>query len=974
MTFTSPIALVLLLVIPLILYVGWPRNRFRRARDVSSLLLRITIALLLIFSLAGLQVVQNADRLAVVFLLDVSDSMGTAAQEEALAYMQDAMNNMQPDDLAGVVAFGADAQVARSISTARELGPIRATPGTGNTDLAGAIRLGLALFPGDTARRMVIFTDGQETVGDAESAARLASAAGVEISYVPFSRPPEPEIQVRNVDVPATVDEGQEFDMTVTISSEETTDAVITVLASGQIITRQQEQLREGENSYTLNLVGGATGFRDFQVQVDPLGADGFYQNNTLGAFTRVEGASRALLVGDSSGDELRHIVPALQESGIEVDVIEPGGLPGTVSGLAAYDSVVLVNVPATRLTDRRMAVIDTYVSDLGGGLVVIGGPESYGPGGYFQTPLEDALPVEMQIRDQQRLPQLTIAYVIDRSGSMGATGDSGISNIDLAKGAIIRSIDFLQPNDRAGVASFDTSAYWIAEIQEILDKRELQRLVGTLRSSGGTSIKAGMDLVAASIVDEPSDLKHIILLTDGGAEPRGLVEQSRELFEEHNVTTSVISIGQFEADFLQRMADVANGNYHNVTDPETIPEIFAQETVLATRTYIQEDAFFPVLTARHPIMENIAGLPELQGYVATAERSAAQVILRGPEPYSDPVLVAWQYGLGRSVAFTSDATGRWAQNWVGWDDFTTFWSQAVRWTITEGASSNLESQIVMENEQARIIVDARDDAGDFLNGLDLQASVVDPEQGARRVTLRQVAPGRYEAIFTPQEEGAYFIRVAGEDAAETGLELNQTTGWVMSYSPEYEIRAVNDELLTTLAELTGGGDYTETPDAVFEHNLSSQNASVPLWPWMLFLAMILLPFDIGVRRLLLTTSDITRLRKWLWISVLGRGQKHDEATATRLSSLRAARNRARDEAQAQANPASSVSALRERRAARQEAQPEREAQVPTPSQPEPAKPRYTRAPEQPQSPKKETEGDTNIGSRLLKRRREREE
>lgn len=980
MTLTTPLALVLLLVIPVILYIGWPRNRFRRRRDITSLALRITIVLLLVFALAGTQIVQSADRLAVVFLVDVSDSMGTEAQEAAFTYIEASLEEMRPDDLAGIVTFGASAQVARSMSNARELSPIRATPQTGNTDLAAAIRLGLAMFPGDAARRIVVLSDGQPTVGDTDGAAQLAAAAGVEISYVPYTRPTLPEVQVRDVNVPAVVDEGQEFDMTVTIASEQNTDAVVTVFAGGEIVSRQQTALSEGVNNYTLRLQSGASGFRDFQVSVDPLGDDGFYQNNNLGAFSRVEGASRVLVVGDTASQELQYIVPALEENGLEVDVISPNNLPQSITGLTAYDSVALVNISALNLSTSRMEAIESYVADLGGGLVVIGGPDAYGPGGYFQTPLEDALPVEVQVRDQERVPQLTISYVIDRSGSMGAVGSSGYSNLELAQIAIVRSIDFLQPNDRAGVASFDADAYWVAELQDVLNRRELQRLVATLRPSGGTDIMAGMQLVAEDIVQEPSELKHIILLTDGGADPSNLVDMARDLNESDSVTTSVISIGSFEAGFLEDMAEQGGGNYHNVPDAESIPQIFAAETVLATRTYIQEQTFFPTLTANHPIMQNINALPQLRGYVATTPRTAAQVILRGPEPFSDPLLAAWQYGLGRTVAFTSDATARWGAQWVAWDDFATFWSQAVRWTITEGTNSNLETRIVQEDEQTRIIVDARDDDGGFLNGLNLQTSVVySADQSAQRVQLRQVAPGRYEATFTPDGEGAYFLRVTNQATGETTEgALNQTTGFVLSYSPEYEVREVDDTLLEGLAELTNGTNLTDAPAEAFAHNLDMRDASVPIWPWLLLVAMLLLPFDIGVRRLMVTPSDLRRLREWVG-SFFRRPQlAADGPSSERISSLREARDRARQSAQqtptASGSPASTASALRNRTAQRRAEQSEAQAGTPTatPQPTEPAKPRFNRERQQAQQPTPPEQGTSgNIGSRLLKRRRE---
>ncbi|MBC7809828.1 MAG: VWA domain-containing protein, partial [Burkholderiales bacterium] len=539
----------------------------------------------------------------------------------------------------------------------------------------------------------------------------------------------------------------------------------------------------------------------------------------------------------------------------------------------------------------------------------------SFAPGGYFQTPLEEALPVEMRIRDQQRLPQVTIVYVIDRSGSMGAVGPSGVDNLELAKEAIIRSIDFLQPTDRAGVISFDSSGYWVANIQPILDRFGLQRLVASLRTGGGTDILAGMTLAARDIVSEPSERKHIILLTDGGADPNGLVKLTEDLLNDHDVTTSVIAIGAGAATFLQDMATGGGGYYHPVDVVENIPTIFTVETVLATRSYILEDAFVPTITANSPIMEGITSAPTLLGYVASSPRQTAQVILRGPGPYNDPLLASWQYGLGRSVAFTSDATARWGANWVSWSDFSRFWSQTVRWTITEGTSENLEPRIVMEGERARLVVDARDGDGAFLNGLTLQASMVDPSLEAELVPLQQTAPGRYEAVFAPDVEGAYFVRLTGNGVMDgENIEVGQTTGWVMSYSPEYDIRnaGADEDLLADLAALTGGRSLADDPGAAFAHTLGAQPAATNVWPWLLLVAVALLPFDIAVRRLVVTRRDLQHARE----AIFGAASDAVQAPSERLSTLMAAKGRAQERTAEQAvdSPASTVGALRARR------------------------------------------------------------
>ncbi len=892
MIFTTPSALLLLLaILPVVGYLGFPRNRFRRVRDSASVGLRFLLFILLVMALAGAQLVQSANRSAVVFLIDASDSVGGVAQADAETYIRESLQTMRLDDVAGIIVFGADAQIVRTMSNSRELAPIRSQPVGGNTDLEGAIRLGLALLPQDAVRRMVIFSDGLPTTGDALTATQLAQSAEVEISYIPQTSPETADIQISAVDVPPRLSEDQEFDLIITLEATFSATVNMTILSAEEIIYQQPVSVREGVNSYTVRLRSGSSGFRDFKVRIDS--PDSFFQNNTLSAFTRVDGIPRVLVVLGENGDEnARYLIPALQENGLEVTTIAAEAFPTTSAGLAQYDSVVLVNIPATRLSNQRMENLRTYISDLGGGLVVIGGDNAYGVGGYYRTPLEDILPVEMQIKDQERLPQLTIAYMIDRSGSMGALTSDGIPFIELAKEAIIRSLEFLQPTDRAAVGSFDTEAYWIAPFQDVNNRVQLQRLVGTLRPSGGTSILAGMRLVAEDIVLEPAQIKHIILLTDGGADTAGLIALTADLYEQENVTLSVISIGDSDSAFLEEMARVGNGNYHNVPDASSVPAIFTLETVLISRSYIQEQPFTPTIVD-HPILQGINALPQLYGYVATTPRPAAQVVMRGTDPYQDPILATWQYGLGRSVAFMSDATARWGAEWVTWDDFARFWGQTIRWTITEGRSENLETRVIYEDGMGRILVDARDNDGRFLNGLSLQSNVVyseSPDGQATRVTLRQIAPGSYEGIFTPQEEGAYFLRMTNTaEGFADDLSLSQTAGWVLSYSDEYRIRDSDTQLLDKIATDTGGNQIISTDYAVpFAPDISLNARYVPIAPLLLLAVVLLLPLDIAVRRLIVTASDIKRLMAYL------RRNKTSSEQTERMATLRSARDRAR--------------------------------------------------------------------------------
>lgn len=895
MKFATPIALVLLLTIPYFVWLGWPRLAYRRKRDLASLALRLIIVLMVVFGLAGLQIVRAAGKLAVVFLIDASDSIDSSERALTESYVRQAMSKMGPDDRAGIVVFGKNALVERPMSITKDLNPIASVPVRLETDISGAMHLGLAMFPADSAKRIVLLTDGIETSGNATEAARLAAASGVQIDVVPLHRQAGPEVLVSDFRAPSIVNEGQILDLGVTVQSTVATSATLTILSAGSVIQSKPVDLKVGTNNFVVSLKAPRQGFTDFKALIQmPGGADTFYQNNELSTFTQVTGPPRILLI-TSKQEEIAALLPALQQTGVQVEVRGPNDLPIGLAALADYKAVVLANVSATDLTEQRMNVLKTYVHDLGGGLIAIGGPNSYGVGGYFQTPLEEVLPVDMQIKDQKRIPKLTMVYVIDRSGSMEeVVPGNSMNNLELAKEATRRSINFLFPRDRAGVLSFDSDPQWLVPINYVTDRQTMVNNIGTLRPGGGTDIYAAVKKIAETLPSDPSTLKHVILLTDGGADPTGIVEMVRAMHDTYGITVTSIGIGTEVPDFMKDIATAGHGIYYNLTNPQNIPQIFAAETVLATRSYIVEQEFTPTLTANSQIMRGIDTVPTLLGYVATTPKNNATVILTAPG-YNDPLLASWQYGLGRAVAWTSDATTRWSKNWVGWDGFQRFWSQVVRSTIIEGVNNNLEAHVEQRNGHYVLVADARDDKGAFINGLSLQASAVDPSLQGQSIGLKQVAPGRYEAEFDPQTQGAYFFRIVGAGSfGGTDVTVAQTTGWVLSYSPEYRLHDTNVNLLDDIANLTNGKSITEKPEFVFVHDLQAEQAAFALWPWLLLAAILLFPVDIAIRRVIVSRSDLRKLNAWLRQRFGIRDRvAMMQASSARMSQLMGAKERA---------------------------------------------------------------------------------
>ncbi|MEW6401099.1 MAG: VWA domain-containing protein [Chloroflexota bacterium] len=905
MRFTSPLFLLLLLLVPVIAWMGWPAAGAARRREFATLALRLVIVLCIILSLAGIEIVRSGSNLAVVFLIDVSDSMPDAAIAAETDYVLTAINSMSPDDQAAVVLFGADALVERAMIAGNELGQITSAPITTQTDLAEAIRLGLALFPSDAGKRMVILSDGAQTTGDALKAAELAAAGDVQILSVPFIMQPGAEALVTATDAPSRLLPGEEFDLTISIHATEAMRSTVRVFAGDEVVYERQHDLREGLQTFTLPLTASEPGFIRYQVQIVPE-QDGFYQNNRLDAFSEVQGPPRILVVAPAAGealpggqirsDEHSAIVHALQAAGFNTNILSPGSLPSDLPTLAQYNSVVLVDVPATALGQNQMEALQTYVRDLGGGLVAVGGPTSFGVGGYYGTPLEEALPVDMQLKDEKRRPSLAIVFIIDHSGSMSETS-GGVEKLELAKEAAARSVELLFPTDRVGVIAFDDVASWVVPMTDLSNPSAVMNAIGTIRSGGGTDILAGVQAMADVLPGDPATVKHVILLTDGGADPTSIPELVEQMYTEYGITLSTVAVGHDAAPFLADLAALGNGRHHFTTDASSIPSIFTEETTLATRAYIVEETFHPTLVNSSPILSGIESVPPLYGYVATSPKDLAQVILQSGK--EDPILATWQYGLGRAVAFTSDGTGRWGQDWVPWDGFASFWAQAVRYTLGDVQNAALEVNVETTNNGASLTVDALSRSGEFINGYVTEANIIAPNGEAQAVQLQQVAPGRYEANFNPTEEGVYLIRLSGQPADGTGF--SETTGWTMSYSPEYRQFDSDPDLLLRLAAVTGGEVASADPAEVFAHSLRATRATRPIWPWLVALAILLWPFDIAARRLILTRHDWIRLRDKIVEALTSRRAKPAAApeSAPRMEALFQAKGRARENLQA---------------------------------------------------------------------------
>lgn len=847
---------LLFLLIPGIAYFVWmaviSKADLPPFRRWTSLAFRIMVLLLILIALSGAQLVQFNDELGVLFLMDFSDSMDNISKQRAMEYVQNSVKNMGRTDKAGLIVFGQEAVIEQPVQPKLEFTDIYSAPPTGYTDIAKAIRLALASFPGGLQKRIVLITDGNENLGQAVDEAVLAQSQEVEISVVPMGRIIENEVMITDLILPRQIKEEEPLEIKTVIESQQSTSGKLHLFLDQQYLGPQDITLVPGKNAFSITHTFSDPGFHTFQARVETPD-DVLAENNKAEGFCMILGKPKALLISSEDDGSLEQ---ALLTEKVPVEHRFISHIPSSLPELQNYDLLILDNVPALAFSISQMEMIRAYVRDLGGGLMMIGGDDSFGIGGYFRTPIEEALPVNMDLQNKQYFPSLAMMLLIDKSGSMGGGGPRG-GKIEIAREAAIAAVDLLTPRDQVGVLGFDDAIAEVVALQPAKDKKSIADSIATLRAGGGTSIYPALNKAYEDLASVQVQLKHIILMTDGRTMP-GDFDGLMPLINDAKITVSTVAIGG-DADmaFLERLAINGKGRFYSTNDINQIPQIFAKETILAQKSYIVEGEFFPVLSGAHQSLKGIieTGTPPLLGYVATRPKERAEISLQSNR--GDPLLAHWRFGLGKATAFTSDSIAKWAKHWVVWRGYPKFWAQQVRWTMRQVSPSPLEVNINIARARGEVTIDAMNLKGEFLNFLDMQANIIGPDMQTISVSPQQVSPGRYKAIFPADQLGTYLVSVTASDG-DTVIPP-QIAGVAVSYPPEYLHLKPNVALIDNIASRTRGTVGLETEN-VFLHNLNRSKDYKDIWERLLLIALLLMPFDIAVRRVMISREQMDKV------------------------------------------------------------------------------------------------------------------
>ncbi len=1001
-------------------------------RPILSGTLRCALIVLLALALAEPRVKQQTQNMTVIFIVDMSASIpqdfdenkiGDQVDRRAARFKKFINESVQKRgagherDRAGLVIFGRKARLELPPSDAPHFNLVK-LPDLPNpadrdyTDIAAALKLALASFPEDTGKRIVLISDGNENLGNAEEQARLAEELGVQIDVVVVAagQRNENEVLVERVEAPPLTEQGSQIPIRVLVRSfnkqivrarlvvrqitERELDLQIDVPKNGNIgvtvgplqqgkgvrvqkvekeSVAEEAKINVADEIYQIDtsFVRDVKTFNDLLVakagtkvkllirsdNIEPVGNDLVKLNEGLNAFSfkrpltdqqrsytyeaeiQPEGIEdekgNHLFDGKLPGDRVQnnrasaHVVARGQrrvlilegKEGEDQELIDRLAAAGDKkfkinaepisvldrykdrAKLAVYlsnfDCVILANVAREQVNEEQQDVLASNTREQGCGLIMIGGPDGFGAGGWQNTAVEKALPVDCDIKSLKVQGKGALVLIMHAC----EMADGNMWERKIAKLAI----DRLGPSDELGILDYDFSNKWVIPLQEISEKRGWMLGQIDKMSPGDMPDFGGPVQMAYSALTNPNKdyaTKHIIVISDGDPQapaPALLAKMKRD-----KVTMTTVGVATHGAPMdqnLQQMA-IAPGKYYKVQDASKLPEIYIRESRLVSQSFVYDKPFQPLVQFRSgPTARLPEDLPRLNGFVRTSPKTSPLVEMPIMTPkFKDeqdfPLLAYWHYGLGKSVAFTSAAGGPkfWSQPWYDAGIYGKFWEQLVDWSLRPTESSKLDMTTEYVDGKVKIVVYAKNDKGEPDTSLRLKGGITlpsgQPSEGGQKKDLVfvQTNSGQYEATIKADEAGSYFLsaaavrpaKIMGRDGKEHEVEEpvdSVRSGVTVPYSPEFADLESNVDLLKKLASRTGGQVYEDNDQAmaetaaagtVYRRGEPKVRSLLPLWFWLLFITAILLFFDVATRRLSLEMPEVFMQANRLWRRLRG--------------------------------------------------------------------------------------------------------
>jgi Mg-chelatase subunit ChlD len=791
--------------------------------------------------------ITQTQKVATVVLVDVSDSISDKQLNAAKQYV-DQLEDAEGSGSLQLITFAEKPRVDRKGDGKRLSDAIaRHAAGGAGTDIQAAMQLAYGIYPSGYVQRMVIVSDGNQTQGDAAVEAYRAKELAVKVSWHTFDQDKTSEVRVVGLTVPDELKVGQPYEVTAEVWSTEKQNVTLSLQQDefpNGLEPSKQVELREGKNLVKFKSDAKHAGATSYRLRLAKYEHDTEKQNNEAVMTAPVKGRPNVLYV---EGGVLRepgsasYLQKALEHENIDVAVRGPTGIPSNPKELEKYDLVMVSDVPAHLMGAGQMAALDTYVKGMGGGLIMAGGQDSFGSGGYERTTIENMMPVRFDSEINKEQPDIALVLVIDRSGSMQGP------KLEAAKESARVTAEVLSPRDNIAVVAFDSEASVLVRPQRAANRMRISAEISRLQSGGGTNIYPALKEAFEILQGINAKVKHVILLTDGEAPTDGLSELVADM-QSSRITVSCVGVQGADRNMLQMISEAGNGRLYMVDDIGSLPKIFMKETQEAQKSQLVEDLVRARVAKRVEAIEgtNVENAPALHGYVTTKPKPTSETILISD--LGEPLLARWRYGAGTTVAWTSDVKNRWSVDWIRWQGYPKFWAQVIRSSMRRKVYDSYDLYAKVADGRAQVTVDAIDSGDRFVNEMETQLQVIDPATNkvTETMSMAQTAAGRYTADFKIQKYGSYLLKAVHKRDGKTVAESMGAVA--LSYPLEY-LRSTPDlEPLRHAAQVSGGHDQAK-PAEVWDPGDEKVPATQDLWPWALLGVVGLFLLDLYAKR-----------------------------------------------------------------------------------------------------------------------------
>jgi Ca-activated chloride channel homolog len=793
--------------------VAWAIFEWRRTQRHLALVLKAVSFVAVLVALAEPHLATTETKVALAVLVDTSASVSPADLDRA-SQLAEAINNEKGRHWVRVIPF---ARSTRALdATEGKPWKLRLTAGESGraTDLEAAVREAVASLPAGMVPRVALISDGKENKGSIARAAWQAQQLGIAIDTFALKGRPKPALRLESISLPSLAFTGEQFPIDLMVSAPKAETAEVEMAAEGHALGKTTVSLQAGENPVRLHAALNTPGALDLSIAIRSGGESEVRYDQAV-----MLRRPKVLYVSQDAGTVDSHLPATLAAAQFDIDRVNDF----TSGDLAPYQLIIFNNWDLEAILPARKEELEKYVK-AGGGLLIIGGERNvYAEGKKEEDALDRALPAKLA---PPRSPEGTaVILIIDKSSSMEGR------KIELARLAAIGVVDNLRPIDLVGVLIFDNSFQWAVPLRRAEDRPLIKRLISGITPDGGTQISPALNEAFRRILPANATFKHIVLLTDGISEEGDSLDLSREA-QLKKVTISTVGLGQdVNRAYLEKVAQYAGGKSYFLNEPAGLEQILLRDVMEHTGSTAVEKPLVPEVSQRAEILEGtgIETAPALKGYVKFIAKPTAETILSIDK--KDPLLSRWQFGLGRSAVFASDAKARWAADWITWRGYDKFWTNLSRDLLPHAqageASIDFDSangDLVVEYRLGRDVPEPSPIPGIFVFG---------PDGFQQPIAIKKIASGVFEGrVQIGAKQGLFRVRPLVESRAfpEAGL-----------YRPEAELAdyGSNDALLKQVAEFTGGR-FEPSPKSMFDPGRRQIPSSVSLWPGLLGLAIAL--------------------------------------------------------------------------------------------------------------------------------------